>query len=63
MKLYPADNLLVALAKALATNPRILLLDEPLAALDRSLREELTVQLRRILKKITLLLYVTHDQR
>lgn len=53
----------VALARALATSPRILLLDEPLSALDRSLREDLTIQLREILKKTsTTAIYVTHDQ-
>ena len=53
----------VALARALAPRPRLLLLDEPLSALDRALREQLSVDLRRILgERGTTALYVTHDQ-
>lgn len=53
----------VALARALAPSPRLLLLDEPLSALDRALREQLAVDLRRILTaQGTTALYVTHDQ-
>ncbi len=53
----------VALARALAPNPRLLLLDEPLAALDSSLREQLLVDLRRILRATgTPTIFVTHDQ-
>jgi ABC-type Fe3+/spermidine/putrescine transport system ATPase subunit len=53
----------VALARALAPRPRLLLLDEPLGALDRALRERLMLDLRDILRDqgITAL-YVTHDQ-
>lgn len=52
----------VALARALAPAPRLLLLDEPLSALDRSLRERLAGELRRILTEAgTTALYVTHD--
>nr|WP_311153108.1 hypothetical protein [uncultured Actinomyces sp.] len=48
---------------ALAPRPRLLLLDEPLSALDRALREQLAVDLRRILTdQGTTALYVTHDQ-
>ncbi len=53
----------VALARALGPEPRLLLLDEPLAALDRSLRDRLVVDLRRVLAETgTTALYVTHDQ-
>ncbi|HRO94373.1 MULTISPECIES: ABC transporter ATP-binding protein [Micrococcaceae] len=52
----------VALARSLATRPRLLLLDEPLSALDRALRERLAVDLRRILTSTgTTAVYVTHD--
>jgi ABC-type Fe3+/spermidine/putrescine transport system ATPase subunit len=53
----------VALARSLAPQPRLLMLDEPLGALDRQLREELMIELRRILKAAHLTaIYVTHDQ-
>ena len=53
----------VALARSLAPRPRLLLLDEPLGALDRALREQLMNDLRAILKRLGLTaLYVTHDQ-
>lgn len=53
----------VALARALAPRPRLLLLDEPLAALDRALRERLLADLREVLRQTdTTALYVTHDQ-
>jgi ABC-type Fe3+/spermidine/putrescine transport system ATPase subunit len=53
----------VALARALAPRPRLLMFDEPLAALDRGLREELLDELRRILARTRIpALYVTHDQ-
>ncbi len=53
----------VALARSLAPKPRLLMLDEPLGALDRQLREELMIELRRILQTAQLTaLYVTHDQ-
>jgi thiamine transport system ATP-binding protein len=52
----------VALARALAVRPRLLLLDEPLSALDRDLRERLAADLRRIVKAAgTTALLVTHD--
>ena len=53
----------VALARALAVSPRLLLLDEPLSALDRGLRERLAQDLREILVAAgTTALLVTHDQ-
>lgn len=53
----------VALARSLAPNPRLLMLDEPLGALDAALRDRLVVELRTIIKQIGLTaVYVTHDQ-
>ena len=53
----------VALARSCAPIPRLLMLDEPLGALDRTLRERLEVELRAILKNLRqTVLYVTHDQ-
>ncbi len=53
----------VALARALAPRPRLLLLDEPLAALDRSLRDRLLTDLQVVLEITgTTALFVTHDQ-
>ncbi|MDY5139198.1 ABC transporter ATP-binding protein, partial [Actinotignum timonense] len=52
----------VALARSLAARPRVLLLDEPLSALDTRLREDLAVFLRRVLQKAgTTAVYVTHN--
>lgn len=53
----------VALARALVNHPRVLLLDEPLGALDLKLREEMQVELKRIQSQVGItFLYVTHDQ-
>ncbi|MCG8350366.1 MAG: ABC transporter ATP-binding protein [Chloroflexales bacterium] len=54
----------VALARALAPRPHLLMLDEPLAALDRALRERLQDELGAILRQVGVTsLYVTHDQQ
>ncbi|MGW9247918.1 ABC transporter ATP-binding protein [Streptomyces badius] len=53
----------VALARALAPSPKLLMLDEPLGQLDRSLRERLVVELRTLFQELgTTVLAVTHDQ-
>ena len=53
----------VALARALAIQPRVLLLDEPLTALDAKLREQLRVEIDRLLRTLGITaVYVTHDQ-
>ncbi len=53
----------VALARALAPSPRLLMLDEPLGSLDRVLREQLTHDLRRVLRELGhTAIHVTHDQ-
>ena len=53
----------VAMARAIVTEPSVLLLDEPLSALDRRLRQEMQVELLRIQREIGLTtIFVTHDQ-
>jgi spermidine/putrescine transport system ATP-binding protein len=53
----------VALGRSLLANPEILMLDEPLSSLDRKLKEEMQLELRRIHSELeSTFLYVTHDQ-
>jgi putative spermidine/putrescine transport system ATP-binding protein len=53
----------VAMARAIVTRPRVLLLDEPLSALDRSLRVEMQIELKRIQREVGITtIFVTHDQ-
>lgn len=53
----------IAMARAIAPNPRLILMDEPLSALDAALREEMRVELVRIFKQLKMtVIYVTHDQ-
>ena len=54
----------VALARALALRPKVLLLDEPLSALDAKLREEMQIELKRLHQRIGIaFVFVTHSQR
>ena len=53
----------VAIARALAAEPEVLLLDEPLSALDRNLREHMRAELRAIQRRVGItFIYITHDQ-
>jgi spermidine/putrescine ABC transporter ATP-binding subunit len=53
----------VAIARALVFNPRVVLMDEPLGALDRQLRDRLQLELRQLQKRVGITcIYVTHDQ-
>ncbi|WP_025780527.1 ABC transporter ATP-binding protein [Brevibacterium sp. VCM10] len=53
----------IALARALVNRPQVLLLDEPMSALDRKLREEMQLELKRLHTRLdTTFVFVTHDQ-
>ncbi len=53
----------VAMARALVSRPRLLLMDEPLGALDKKLREQMQIEIKRIHRSVgTTIIYVTHDQ-
>jgi putative spermidine/putrescine transport system ATP-binding protein len=54
----------VALARAMIFEPRLILMDEPLSALDKQLRESMQIELRELHRRIgATIIYVTHDQR
>lgn len=63
-KLSGGQKQRVALARALAARPKVLLFDEPLAALDAKLRERLRLEIGALLKRLAITaVYVTHDQQ
>ena len=63
LQLVPGEQQMMAIARALMSAPRLLLLDEPLTNLDANLREEMRFEIKEIQKKTgRTILYVTHDQ-
>ena len=63
-KLPPGARQKAALARAVVRNPNVLLLDEPLSAIDEQFREEMRWELRHLQKRLGVTsIYVTHDQR
>jgi multiple sugar transport system ATP-binding protein len=63
-ELPDGDKQKVALARAIVRNPEVLLLDEPLSALDEKFREQMRIEFLRIQKALNVTtVYVTHDQR
>lgn len=67
-KIYPSDlsggqQQRIALARAIVTNPRVMLLDEPLSNLDPKLRESMRFEIKELQKKFNFtIIFVTHDQ-
>jgi putative spermidine/putrescine transport system ATP-binding protein len=63
MQLSGGQQQRVAVARALVFNPQIILMDEPLSALDKSLREEMQYEIRNLHETLNIsIVYVTHDQ-